>query len=553
MKKGKWTGRISAILIAFSLVFTAACGGGGSDQGKGSEELAEEQVLNVGRIKSEPPSLDPATATDQMSSTILNQLMEGLTRIDAEGNPHPAVAEKWEVSEDGKEITFHLRKDAKWSNGDPVTAHDFEYAWKRVLDPKMKPPADYAYQLYYLKNGEKYNQGKAKAEDVGVKAVDDHTLKVELEQPAPYFVALTSFYTLFPVNKKVAEENDKWATEADTYVGNGPFKLKTWEHDAKIELVKNEHYWGAKDVKLTQLNFPFIGEAQTGYQQFKSRKLDEGDSIIIPPDLTKKGLESGEIKSQKQPAVYFYMFNVEKKPFNNKKIRRAFALAIDRKSIVENVTQGGQVPATGFVPWGIPDFVAEKDWVETRDDYLPEKAQPEEAKKLLEEGMKEEGFDKLPAVTIDYNTDEGHKKIAEAIQQMWKKNLGVDVKLRNSEWQVYLDKTKAGDFQVGRLGWLPDYIDPMTFMDMWVTGGGNNDTRFSHKEYDALIKKAKSTADQKVRMEAMHKAEDILMDEMPIAPIYFYTDLYMEQDYVKGVVRNPDKSVYFRDAYILEH
>ena len=552
MKKGKWTGKLSAILVAFALVFTAACGGG-SDQGKGSEELAEEQVLNVGRVRSEPPSLDPATATDQTSGTILNQVMEGLVRIAPDGKPQPAVAEKWEVSKDGKEITFHLRKDAKWSNGDPVTAHDFEYAWKRVLDPKRKPPSDYAYQLYYLKNGEKYNQGKAKAEDVGVKAVDDHTLKVELEQPTPYFVSLTSFYTLFPVNKKVAEKNDKWAAEADTYVGNGPFKLKTWEHDAKIELVKNEHYWGAKDVKLTQINFPFIGKEETGYQQFKSGKLDEGDSIIIPPDLVKKGLESGEIKSQKSPAVYFYMFNVEKKPFNNKKIRKAFALAIDRKSIVENVTQGGQVPATGFVPWGIPDFVANKDWVETRDPYLPETAQPEEAKKLLEEGMKEEGYDKLPTVTIDYNTDEGHKKIAEAIQQMWKKNLGVDVKLRNSEWQVYLDKTKSGDFQVGRLGWLPDYIDPMTFMDIWVTGGGNNDTRFSHKEYDALIEKAKSTADQKVRMEALHKAEDILMDEMPIAPIYFYTDLYMEQDYVKGVVRNPDKTVYFRDAYVVEH
>src|SRR5690606_6314917 len=493
MKKGKWTGKLSAILVAFALVFTAACGGG-SDQGKGSEELAEEQVLNVGRVRSEPPSLDPANATDSTSGTVLNQLMEGLTRIDAQGNPHPAVAEKWEVSKDGKEITFHLRKDAKWSNGDPVTAHDFEYAWKRVLDPKRKPPSDYAYQLYYLKNGEKYNQGKAKAEDVGVKAVDDHTLKVELEQPTPYFVSLTSFYTLFPVNKKVAEKNDKWAAEADTYVGNGPFKLKTWEHDAKIELVKNEHYWGAKDVKLTQINFPFIGKEETGYQQFKSGKLDEGDSIIIPPDLVKKGLESGEIKSQKSPAIYFYMLNVEKKPFNNKKIRKAFALAIDRKSIVENVTQGGQVPATGFVPWGIPDFVANKDWVETRDPYLPETAQPEEAKKLLEEGMKEEGYDKLPTVTIDYNTDEGHKKIAEAIQQMWKKNLGVDVKLRNSEWQVYLDKTKSGDFQVGRLGWLPDYIDPMTFLDIWVTGGGNNDTRFSHKEYDALIEKAKSTA-----------------------------------------------------------
>ncbi|SDC22066.1 oligopeptide transport system substrate-binding protein [Melghirimyces thermohalophilus] len=536
-----------SLLTIVSMAFLAACGGGSEAGGGG---MAEEQVLNVGRIKSEPPSLDPLKATDNQSGLVLRHVMEGLTRMGEDGEPKPAMAEEWEVNEDATKVTFHIRENAKWTNGDPVTAEDFEYAWKRVLNPDNG--ADYAYQLFYLKNGEKFYNGDAKAEDVGVKAVDDKTLEVELEQPTPYFVSLTSFYTLMPVNKSVAEKNEDWAAEAKTYVGNGPFTLDTWKHDQEIVLKKNEDYWNADKVKLAQINLPFIGDATTGYQQYQAGKVDEGDTTIIPADMTKKLLDEGEAKKTKEPAIYFYMFNVEEEPFTNQKIRKAFAMAIDRTSIVENVTEGGQQPASGFVPWGIPDHDQDKEWVDTRDDYLAPKAKPEEAKKLLEEGMKEEGWDKLPSVTIDYNTDEGHKKIAEAIQQMWKKNLDVNVKLQNSEWKVYLEKTKSGDFQIGRLGWLPDYLDPMTFMDMWVTGGGNNDTNYSNEKYDELIKKAKSTADQKERMEAMHEAEDLLMEEMPIAPIYFYTKVYLSKDYVKGVKYLPDASIDYTEAYVTE-
>ncbi|PTX59329.1 oligopeptide transport system substrate-binding protein [Melghirimyces profundicolus] len=536
--------KMVALLAILSMTFLAACGGG-SDAG-GTEEA--KQVLNAGYAPSEPPDLNPNTATDSTSGFVLRHTMEGLTRMSEDGQPIPGVADKWEPNEDGTKITFHLRDDAKWSNGDPVKAEDFEYAWKRVLDPETA--ADYAYQLFYLKNGEKYNAGKADKDEVGVKAVDDKTLEVELEKPTPYFMSLTSFYTLFPVNKSVAEENKDWAADAKTFVGNGPFKLKEWKHDEKLTLVKNENYWNKGKVKLDQINLPIITDAKTGYQQYKSGELDVGDSTILPTELVASALEKGEAKSDKIPASYFYMFNTKEKPFNNAKIRKAFALAIDRKSIVENVSQGGQGPATGFVPWQMPDHAEEKPWVETREDYLQPTAQADEAKKLLEEGMKEEGIDKLPEIAISYNTDEGHKKIAEAIQQMWKKNLDVDVKLNNMEWKVYLDKTKSGDYQIGRLGWLPDYIDPMTFMDMWVTGGGNNDTKWSNKKYDKLIKEAKSTDDQKVRMEKMHEAEELLMEEMPIMPIYFYTQNYMQQDYVKGVKRLPDTSTDFSEAYL---
>ncbi|MCS1351778.1 peptide ABC transporter substrate-binding protein [Mechercharimyces sp. CAU 1602] len=554
MSKSKWLKRSLAIGIASSMIFTAACTGGGEESKKksGSEEMAEEQVLTTARLKSEPPALDPAKAEDSSSGTIVRSVMEGLARVDENGIPEPGVAEKWEISEDGKKITFHLR-DTKWSNGDAVTAGDFEYAWKRVLDPKTAAP--YAYQLHYLKNGKAYNEGKGKAEDVGVKAVDDKTLEVELEKPAPYFVSLTAFYTLMPVNKKVVEENAKWGTEADSYVSNGPFVLDTWEHDKKVVLKKNDNYYGKDRVKLDQINMPVVPDEQTGLQQFDTGEFDEGDKTIIPADLADKLIKEEKAVASPIIGTYAYEFNVEKEPFTNSKIRKAFSMAIDRKSIVENVSLSGEKPATGWIPWEMPDVHAEKPWLESGDykPFISETAQAEDAKKLLEEGMKEEGYKELPDVTLSYNTSDGHKKIAEAVQQMLKKNLGVDVKLKNSEWKVFLEEKGNGDFQMARFGWLPDYIDPMTFMDMYETDSGQNDPSFSNKEYDKLIKEAKSTIDQEVRMEAMRKAEQVLMDEMPVAPVYFYTESHMSKDYVKDVVYTVDGQVDFSEAYITKH
>ncbi|MBA4494611.1 peptide ABC transporter substrate-binding protein [Paenactinomyces guangxiensis] len=542
-----WRNKFLLLGIIASLLIVSACTDPSSgDKGK----KAKEQVLTtVNHVTSEPASLDPLKATDSQSGEVLTHVMEGLVRTDAKGEPQPGMAEKWEVSADNLTFTFHLR-DAKWTNGDPVTAHDFEFQWKRMLDPKNAGEADYAYQLYYLKNGQKYQQGKAKAEDVGVKAIDDKTLQVTLEKPTPFFVSLTGFYALFPTNKNVVEKNPDWAKNADSYVGNGPFKLKTWAHDSKIEIVKNENYWNKNKVQLTQINFPMVGEEQTAYQMFLSKKINYLGTI--PTDLVPKLLKEGKAKSTPIMGTYMYMFNVEKAPFNNAKIRKAFSLAIDREKLVKNVTQGGQAPATGWVPWEFNDPVANKPFYQARPPYLPSTANPDEAKKLLAEGLKELGMTELPEVTLDYNTSEAHKKIAEAVQQMWKENLGVEVKMRNSEFKVYLDKTKAGDFQVARMGWLADYVDPMTFADYYLTDGGNNDTNWGNPEYDKLIAEAKSTADQKVRMEKMHQAEAILMDEMPVAPLYFYTINYMMDDKLKNVIHDVTGHTDYTYAYIEE-
>ncbi|OYD08326.1 peptide ABC transporter substrate-binding protein [Paludifilum halophilum] len=534
--------QLVAAFTVLSMVFLAACGGG-------SSQASDDQVLDIGMIVSEPPSLDPAKAQDSQSGHILRHVLEGLVNIDKDGNPKPGIAKEWEVSDDGKEITFHLR-DATWSNGDPVTAEDFEYAWKRVLNPDTG--AIYAYQLFYLKNGEEYNAGEAEADEVGVDAVDDKTLKVELKQPTPYFISLTAFYTLLPVNKDVVEENGKWAANADTYVGNGAFTLDVWEHDSKIELKKNEDYWNADKVKLSKINVPFNQEEQTAYQLFKSGKLDYGDKNSLPVDLIPELVEKGEVETKKKLGSYSYIFNLEEEPFDNKKIRKAFALAIDRKKIVEDVTQGGEAPSNGWVPWGMPDPANGEEWVKQHGQYQKSSAQPEKAKELLEEGMEEEGIDKLPEITLDYNTDDSHKKIAEALQQMWKKHLDVDVKLQNSEWKVFLEKQSNGDFQMSRQGWLPDYIDPMTYLDMYTTESDQNKANWHNEEYDELIEKAKSTNDQKKRSKLMHEAEEILMEEMPIIPIYFYTEFILQKDHVKNVIYKKDASFDFREAYLTE-
>lgn len=527
--------------MVLSMVLLAACGNSASNA------MAEKQVFNVGYIVSEPPALDPLKATDDQSGLILRHIMEGLVQLDENGNPIPGMATKWDVMDGGKKIIFHLR-DAKWSNGDPVTAQDFEYEWKRMLDPKNA--AQYAYQLFYLKNGAAYNSGKAKAEDVGVKALDSKTLEVTLESPTPYFISLTSFFALFPVDKKVAEKNPNWGADAKTYVGNGPFLLKTWVHDKNIVVVKNPQYWDAKNVKLAQINFPFIGDSQTEYQMYVSGQLDMNRNV--PPDLAPGLIKDGKAKVIHEPALYYYVFNTKKKPFDNAKIRKAFSLAIDRDAIAKDVLAEGQTPATGWVPWVIRDFSQNKEWVQTHAPYVQPKADPAEAKKLLQEGMKEEGITQLPEITISYNTDAAHKKVAEAIQQMWKKNLGVNVKLDNTEWKVFLNNLTQGNFQVARYGWIPDYMDPMTFLDMWMTGNGNNIAKYSNPQYDALIKQAKETGDQKVRMEAMHKAEDILSQDVPVAPIYNYTQPYQLKDYVKGVEIQPDGSFTFTHAYLTQ-
>lgn len=534
-------------LLAMSII--AGCSSSSKETAPAGGSAKKELRYNMG---SEPRYLDPELATDSVSFAAVTNLFEGLTRSTAKGL-EPGMAEKWEEKDNGLTYVFHLRDGLKWSNGDPITAEDFVYSWTRALDPRVG--SEYAYQLYYIKGGEALNNLKAKTKgadgkevdnpdfqkqfdeavkNLGVKAVDAKTLEVKLEAPTPYFLALTSFPTLNPVEKKLATTNGDWASKAETFVSNGPFKLTSWEHKKQLVLEKNPNYWDAANVKLDKMTFYMVEDQAAFLNMYESDQVDvtEAPAGSEAPRL----LKEGKLKVSDMYGTYFYLFNVKQKPFDNPKVRKALAEAIDRKAIVTNVTRAGQKPGMAFVPPGSMDADGKTDFRQVGGDLIKEDIA--DAKKLLAEAGYPDGKG-FPEVTFLYNTSESHKAIGEAIIEMWKKNLGITtIKMENTEWKVVLDKRHKGDYQMARGSWIGDYADPMTFMDMFVTGGGNNDIFWSNTKYDQLIKDAKSTADQKVRMAKMHEAEKLFVDEMPILPIYFYNNQFLQKDNVSGVYRS---------------
>ncbi|TWT14554.1 peptide ABC transporter substrate-binding protein [Planomicrobium sp. CPCC 101079] len=522
----KWLLPMS-MLLATSTALAGCYGGGGegetssSSEGGTSTDIKQEMVVNA---MSEPPAIDPALATDTTSGWVLDHIFEGLYTRDKEGNPVLGAASDVTVSEDGKTYTFKLREDAKWSDGSPVTAGDFEYAWERVLNPETG--SAFAFYLYYIKGAEAYNKGEGNVEDVGIKAVDDTTFEVELNAPLGYFDSLLTLWTFYPVQQKAVEENKNWAAEADTYVSNGPFEMTEWQHDSNVVIEKNDDYYATDEVKLEKVTFELVNEASTYYQMFKTGELDL--VMTLPTDVIATEKENPEYMEVPYYGTYMYMFNVEKEPFTNAKVRKAFAMAVDRQALVENVTQAGETPAFAMVPTGAE--TAEGDFREAGGNYFEENA--EEAKKLLEEGMAEEGWDTLPEVTLMYNTLESNKKMAEAVQEMLSANLDVNVKLANQEWGTYLETTKQGNFQMARMGWIGIFVDPVVNLDYYLGDSPNNRTGWVNEEFDSLMADAKVEQDENKRFEMLHQAEEILMTDMPFMPVYFYKNTYMvSQDY----------------------
>lgn len=537
-------------------MFLAACGGGDdadtdtdgeandTEEASGDEELADEQELSV-NIKTEPPSLHPGTSTDTTSSAVLDQVFEGLTRVNQDNEVEEGMAESWDISDDELTYTFHLREDATWSNGDPVTASDFEYAWKWVLDPE-NADTDYAYQLYPIKGAEDAKEDDGSLDDVGITAEDDHTLVVELEQPTEYFLELTAFYTYYPLNEDVVSENKDWATDAgDDYVTNGPFQLVSWDHKDNIVIEKNEDYWDADTVKLETITMHMIDDENTALQMYENDDIDwigdPTDSVPLAAIPTMK--DADELEISDRAGVYYYSFNTEEEPFDNENIRKAFAYSLDRTSIVENITQGEQKPATALVPPSI--------FEENEEGYF-EDNDVDTAKEYLEKGLDELGIDELPTIKLSYNTDEGHAAIAQAAQDIWKKELEVEVELNNEEWNVFLDSLGEGDYQVGRMGWIADFNDAINFLEIFETVGGNNYTNWEDEEFQKLIKESRSELDTDKRREILRDAEEIFMDHMPIAPVYFYTNLYAFKDNVKNITVSPIGNIQYKWGYITE-
>lgn len=483
---------------------------------------------------SEPGSLDPALAQGTHESWVLDHTFEGLMKLDENGMVVEGMAKEYKVSDDFLTYTFTLRDDIKWSNGDPVTAHDFEFAWKRALDPDLA--ADYAFQLYYIKGGEAYNTEEGSLDGVAVKALDDKTLEVTLEAPTGYFLELTAFYTYYPVNKAVVESNPDWAKNADTHISNGPFTLTEWEHDASLKIRKNPNYYDAANVPLDGVDFTIIDDVNTTWQGYEGGEYDF--LVDVPQAVTAKLQEEGnpELVIGGMVGTYYYNLNPAIKPLNNVKVRKGLSMTLDRKTIVEKIAQGGEIAAEGVVPFGIFDENGNeyRDGVGQLIEY-----NVEEGKKLFAEGLEEEGMtpEDFKKIVILYNTLESHKKIAQAAQEMWRVNLGIEVQLENVDFQVKLDREKDGDYHISRGGWIGDYMDPMTFIDLWWSDSSFNDVNYNNPKYDELVYTAKGTADQKIRFEAMRKAEKMLMEDMPVVPVYFYTQPYVQKPYVTGVYK----------------
>jgi len=513
----------------------AGCSGGGGQTtapvqpGEIKQETpaapSDVEQLFRANLTSEPSTADPGLAKDATSGAVVRATFDGLTRLDANSKPMNSVASDVKLSDDNLVYTFTLR-ESKWSNGDPVTAHDFEFAWKRVLDPQFG--AEYAYQLYYIKNAEKVHKGEVSADELGVKALDDHTLEVTLENPTPFFLQLTAFYTYFPVNKKVAEADPKWAMEAATHVSNGPFKMTAWEHKSKIILEKNENYWDKDVVKLDKIEFAMIEDDNTALSMFENGELDWAGQPLggLPVDAVPALKESGKLVIHPKATMYWYKINTTKGPLANVKIRKALSLAVNRQEIVDNITQVGQVPTMGMLP---QSMILKKEGYFKDNDV-------ETAKQLLAEGLQELNLSQLPTITLSYNTTDRHKKIAEAIQDQWKKALGIDVKLMNKEFKVHLDDMHQLNYEIARIGWNADFNDPINYLEMFRDQNtGNNDTGWENERYKELLKQSAAENDSEKRNQILAEAEAIFMEDMPLIPLFTDVDIWVQNDKVKGV------------------
>lgn len=561
--------KVMSLALASAMVLSlAACGSKTTETTAASAEASTtesgsstgESAADTGEfnlsvcLASEPESIDPALSKAVDSAIMINHFFEGLAKRVDDGNGKAKLvggqAESWDkkVNDDGTvTYTFHLRDGIKWSDGKPVTAGDFEYSWQRLANPATA--ADYTYMIDMVKGYNDVANNGADPSTLAAKALDDKTFEVTLTYDCPYFEEILAFPATYPVRKDMVEGNDQWTYDVNTYIGNGPYKMSEWSHNAYIKGVKNQEYYDYGKLGPDSIKFTLLDDDNAILAAYKSGELDFIQNL--PTDEIPNYLASGELKIVDYLGTYYTCFNTEDPTFSDPRVRKAFTLAVDRNYIVENVTQTGQVPATGFVPSGTADAdPSGPDFRSVGGDYYSVKSEDyekncEEARKLLAEAGYPDGKG-FPTVEYLYNTNDEHKSIAEALQNMWQKELGVTVTLNNQDWNVFLQNRKQGNYQIARNGWIADYNDPITFLDMWYTGGGNNDAQYSNKDYDAAIDAAKSTAVPAERMKALHEAEDILIkQDNVLCPLYFYTQKYMLNDKVQGMYYTPLGFFYF--------
>ena len=526
---------IIALLIVLS-GFSISCG---------NKTDSNSIVINM---SAEPKTMDPTLNSLGAVSVYIIHAFEGLTKLDSNNNVVGAVAEGWFISEDGLKYTFYLRTNAKWSDGKPVTAGDFEYSWKRAVDPNVA--AEYSYMMEVVKNAKEINAGVMDYNDLGVRAINDYTLEVTLENPTAYFLEFIASTGIFmPVRKDIIETyGDEWTLNPETYIGNGPYKMTERLIDNKIVFSVNTNYYSEEEQIAKEITFVLMSDPNTAVAGLKNGTVHF--SALEPPAAEIENLKSeGYIAANNALGTYYLELNITNEALKDKRVRQALSLAIDRNYIVSNVTKGGQIPAGALVPPQVRGLNG--TFRSESGDYIHINNYEENieiAKSLLAEAGYPNG-ENYPILELKVSPGI-YVLVGEAIQQMWKDNLNVTVQLIQEEFPITLQSLVEKDYQLTRMGWTGDYNDPMTMLDVMLSYGGVNHSGFSNADYDRLILIAKESPDNKVRMDAMRQAESILMDEMPIIPLYYRADALMISPKLKGVVLNPLGRHKFNYCYV---
>ncbi|MDD2955163.1 MAG: peptide ABC transporter substrate-binding protein [Oscillospiraceae bacterium] len=506
------------------------------------DDLANTLVYNLG---ADPKTIDPGLNSAVDGSHIINNTFEGLYRDRGNGAPEPAMAESVDISEDETVYTFHLR-DAKWSDGKPVTAADFVFAWRRAVDPATA--SEYGYILAPIKNATAINNGEMAAEELGAVAVDEKTLEVTLENPTGYFLDLTGFATLMPLREDVvgSDVEGTWAKDPAKTVSNGPFVVSEYVMNDRLVLTKNPEYWNAENVKLEKIIAKMIAEESTALTAFRTGELDLIDHV--PAEEIPQMVASGECEIYPRIGTSFYVLNTQTPALSDIRVRKALNLAVDRTALTEQITRAGETPAMGFVPYGFPDADG-KDFRETAGNYyLSATADVEQAKALLAEAGYPDG-EGLPELEILYNTTEVNKSIAEALQSMWEQ-IGVKAKLTNQEWAVFQNTRLNLQYNgISCHGWSGDYLDPQTFLDMFISGNVQSGNGYANPEYDAQMEIGMA-ASGKTRFDAFYAAEKILMEDAYVVPLYFNVTPMMCNENFTGWYFSPTEKFWFGDAEI---
>ena len=512
------------VILLAMLIFAISCGKNG-----GSGKTFTLNLID------EPKSIDPQISTDVNGGTVDDLVTEGLTRKGKNGTFVPGLAKSWDKSADGLKWTFHLRDGIKWSNGDPITAQDFKNGWLRALNPQTA--SQYSYMLYPIKNAEKYNKKAVSAEKVGIKVINDKTLEVELEAPVPYFDSLVAFKTYMPLNQKFFDKTgDSYFTEANKTLSSGAYTMEKWTHGSEIVFKKNPNYWDAANVKVENIVYKIIPDNNSSLNAFNNKEVDV---TSITAEQAKGFKDNPKMISKNDGSVWYLLFNFNNKTLANLKVRKALLMAIDREGLVNNVLNGYGTAAKTLVPKGIGiKGLDNKDFTEG----VPTSTlgyNPVEAKKLLAEGLKELGLQKLPDLTMIFNDSGNNKVISEYIQESLRTNLGVNLKIEGMTFQSRLDKMQHRDYEIALAGYNGDYNDAITYLDRFLTKDGNNFSDYSNPRYDELVKKVKSSGNQEERVKNMIEMERIIAEDMPVGLLYYRQNTKLLNPRVHNIVFSP--------------